>query len=380
MQSKELRTFKDCFSDVEDPRIDRCKRHELLDIIGLCLTGVICGCDNWVEIAEYGQEKLEFLQAHFGFENAIPSHDTLGRVMSLLDPSQFHEGLVNWTRLLRRKLKGEVIAIDGKAVRGSSDAFTGKAYITMVSAWAKTNGLVLAHHKVDMKSNEIQAIPELLNVLDITDCIVTIDAMGTQKEITAQIRQQGGHYVLALKKNHPTLYEEVQSTFSHMGDTDLLYRQTEVDKGHGRIERRTVEALPRDQAARWILEEDLAGWTDLELIVRVQSERIFVDHTEKNERYYLSSIPLTDLSRHTLNEVIRSHWSVENNLHWTLDVTFKEDLCQVRTGHADENLATLRKMALNLLQKNKHKASIKRKRLKAGWNNEFLLQILNPDL
>lgn len=380
MEREAFTTFRACFSEVEDPRMDRCKRHELMDIIGLCLVGVICGCDSWVEIEEYGVEKEEFLRAHFGFENGIPSHDTLGRVMSLLNPVQFHEGLVNWTRLLVGKLKGEVIAIDGKAIRGSSDASKGKGLITMVSAWAKKNGLTLAHHKVDTKSNEIEAIPELLNVLDITDCIVTIDAMGTQKGIATRIRQQGGHYVLALKKNHPTLYEEVESTFSHLGASDMFYRNTKVDKGHGRIERRTVEAISRPRIGQWMLEADLEGWTDLELVIRVQSERIFPESTEKNERYYLSSIPQDALSEYDLNEIIRSHWSVENNLHWTLDVTFKEDLCQVRSGHADENLATLRKMALNLLKKNKYKASMKRKRQKAGWNNDFLLQILNTDL
>ena len=242
MHTDDLKTFKACFSPVVDPRMDRCKKHNLLDIIGLCLLGVICGCDTWVEIEEYGEEKLNFLQKYFDFKNGIPSHDTLGRVMSLLDPKQFNESLLNWTKLISKKIKGEVIAIDGKAIRGSSDSSTGKKYITMVSAWAKENGLVLAHHKVDQKSNEIVAIPELLDDIDITDCIITIDAMGTQKEIASRIREDGGDYVLALKGNHPILFEEVKSTFSHIDNHENLYTETSIDKGHGRIERRSLKS------------------------------------------------------------------------------------------------------------------------------------------
>ena len=380
MATEELNTFRDCFSPVEDPRIDRCKKHNLLDIIGLCLLGVICGCDTWVEIEEYGEEKLGFLQAHFGFKNGIPSHDTIGRVMSLLDPIQFNEALVNWTKLITRKIQGEVIAIDGKAARGSSDANNGKKYITMVSAWAKENGLCLAHHKVTDKSNEIHAIPELLKDIDITDCIVTIDAMGTQKEIAKLIKEGRGDYILALKGNHGTLYEEIKSTFNHIEKHEKIYTETEVDKGHGRIEKRTIKAMTTSQAERWMVKSDYADWQGLEMFICVESERIIKDEIQKSSRYYLASLKLDGLKQGTLNASIRSHWSVENSLHWSLDVTFREDYSQVRTGHADQNFSTLRKVALNLLKKNSRKASIKRKRLKAGWNNEFLIQILNPDL
>ena len=365
---------------MEDPRLAHCKKHNLLDIIGLSLLGVICGCDTWVEIEEYGEEKIVFLQKHFGFENGIPSHDTIGRVMSLLDPEQFNESLINWTKLITQKIQGEVVAIDGKAVRGSSDAVNGKKYITMVSAWATENGLCLAHHKVTEKSNEIHAIPKLLKDIDITDCIVTIDAMGTQKRIAKQIKEEKGDYVLALKGNHKRLHEEVKSTFTHIEKQEQVYTESAVDKGHGRIERRTIKAITTSQAEKWMDKTDYTDWQALELFICVKSERIINDEIQKSKRYYLSSLKLDELKGRKLNDIIRSHWGVENSLHWSLDVTFREDYSQVRIGHAAQNFATLRKVALNLLKQNKRKASLKRKRLKAGWNNDFLIQVLNPDL
>jgi len=380
MTQDSLKSFNDCFSKISDPRMQRCRKHKLLDILGLCLIGAICGCDSWVEMEEYGKEKEKFLKNNFDFENGIPSHDTIGRVMSMLNPKELHNSLVEWTRVLTKKIMGEVIAIDGKAIQGSSDSFKGKNWITMVSAWAQENELVLAQVKVSDKSNEITAIPKLLDTIDITDCVVTIDAMGTQKTIAEKIRAEKGDYILALKRNHETLYEEVEHLFRYIEKQEPIHVETDVDKGHGRIEKRTTKVISIEQANRWMDKADLVGWKDLASIVCVEAQRKVKDKTQNSKRYYLSSIAVNDLLPRKMGHLIRSHWSIENNLHWVLDVVFKEDFSQVRTGHADENFSTIRKLALNLLKKNKYKASMKRKRMKAGWNDQYLLQVLCPNL
>ena len=380
MTQDSLKSFNDCFSKISDPRMQRCRKHKLLDILGLCLIGAICGCDSWVEMEEYGKEKEKFLKNNFDFENGIPSHDTIGRVMSMLNPKELHNSLVEWTRVLTKKIMGEVIAIDGKAIQGSSDSFKGKNLITMVSAWAQENELVLAQVKVSDKSNEITAIPKLLDTIDITDCVVTIDAMGTQKTIAEKIRAEKGDYILALKRNHETLYEEVEHLFRYIEKQEPIHVETDVDKGHGRIEKRTTKVISIEQANRWMDKADLVGWKDLASIVCVEAQRKVKDKTQNSKRYYLSSIAVNDLLPRKMGHLIRSHWGIENNLHWVLDVVFKEDFSQVRTGHADENFSTIRKLALNLLKKNKYKASMKRKRMKAGWNDQYLLQVLCPNL
>jgi predicted transposase YbfD/YdcC len=380
MSKDPISGFSNCFSGIRDPRIERCRKHKLLDIIGLCLIGVVCGCDSWVEIEEYGKAKEEFLKNYFEFSNGIPSHDTIGRVMQVLDPKELHSSLVEWTKLLVKKKKGEVIAIDGKAIRGSADTINGKSWITMVSAWAFENNLVLAQEKVEDKSNEITAIPKLLDAIDVAGCIVTIDAMGTQKSIAQKIRAQKADYILALKRNHETLHEEVEHLFRYIEKQESIHIETDVDKGHGRIERRITKVISIEQANKWMDKSDLVGWKDLASIVCVEAHRELKDKTESGKRYYLSSITVDELTSKKMGRLVRSHWSIENNLHWVLDVVFKEDLSQVRKGHADENFSTIRKMALNLLKNNKSKASIKRKRMKAGWDNQFLLNVLNPIL
>jgi len=372
--------FKSCFSDIPDPRISRCRKHKLLDILGLCLVGVICGCDSWVEIEEYGKEKETYLKRYFDFDNGIPSHDTIGRVMQMIKPESLHKSLIQWTNLISTKIKGEVIAIDGKAIRGSKDTAKGKSWITMVSAWAQDSGLVLAHEKVAEKSNEINAIPKLLDAIDVTDCIVTIDAMGTQKTIAKKIRAEKADYILALKRNHETMYEEVEHLFNYIEKQEKIYVENDVDKGHGRIERRTTKVITIEQANKWMDQSDIKGWKDLESIICVEAYRDIGGKVTNSKRYYLSSLPINNPFSQKIGTLIRSHWGIENNLHWVLDVVFKEDLSQVRTGFADENFSTIRKIAFNLLKTNKYKASLKRKRMKAGWNNKFLSQVLNPNL
>jgi len=369
--------FKEHFSIVTDPRIERCKNHKLLTVIGISLVGVICGCDSWVEIEDYATEKLEFLSKVFDMTYGVPSHDTIGRLMASIDPAEFNEALVSWTQSLMKKTAGEVLAIDGKAKRGSSDKRKSKRWITTVNVWACANQLTLAQHKVDSKSNEITAIPELLNKLDITGCVITIDAMGTQKHIAEKIRGMSADYLLALKGNHAELHEETVKLFSFLQDHKSVHKEKQWDKGHGRIEKRELWAVPIEKASQWIEDTDTAGWKDLSTLIKIGSERILPDDSlSKHTRYYLTSISIKDLQGRGFINMIRSHWGVENNLHWTLDVCFREDHSQVRSGNADENFSILRKLALNLLKNHPSKASMKRKRMKAGWNNKFLQEVI----
>ena len=372
-----LNTFMECFGHVEDPRIERCKRHNLHTIIGLSLVGVICGCDSWVEIEEYALEKLEFLSQIFEMTNGVPSHDTIGRVMSVIDPDQFNEALISWTKALMKATAGkEVIAIDGKALRGSSNKIDSKRWITTVNAWATENQLVLGQYKVSAKSNEVTATPHLLDRLDISDSIITIDAMGTQKEIADKIITNGADYVLALKSNQGELFEEVKSLFDYIDKQEHLYTEQQWNKDHGRIEHRSLKAVSIQQAQKWLDPQDLSKWNKLQSIFQITSLRTLGEQTTKQTRYFISSLVINDLEHRKLIDIIRSHWTIENQLHWVLDVCFKEDHSQVRSGYADQNFSVIRKLALNLLKNHPYKASIKRKRMKAGWNNDFLTQVL----
>ena len=369
--------FEEHFSIVTDPRVDRCKKHKLQTILGISLVGVICGCDSWVEIEDYAKEKESFLSQVFDMTNGVPSHDTIGRLMSAIDPTEFNQALIMWTKGLMKKTSGEILAIDGKALRGSSDKGKSKRWITTVNVWACENQLTLAQHKVDSKSNEITAIPELLDKLDISGCIITIDAMGTQKEIAEKIRDHSADYMLALKGNHGELHNEVVSLFGILANHENTHKEQEWDKGHGRIEKRELWAISIEEARNWIDVKDISEWKGLSSIIKIDSERrMSDDRVTKQTRYFITSVKIDSLQSKSYINMIRSHWGVENRLHWTLDVCFREDHSQVRTGHADENFSILRKLALNLLKKHPSKASMKRKRMKAGWNNQFLSEIL----
>lgn len=341
----------------------------------MAICAVICGAESWVDIEVYGQSKQEWLSTFLRLNNGIPSHDTFARVFARLDPDQMQECFIRWVQAISQLSQGEVIAIDGKTVRHSYERAKGKGAIVMVSAWASANRLVLGQHKVDEKSNEITAIPHLLQMLAIEGCIVTIDAMGTQKEIASAIIDQGADYVLALKGNQGSLLEDVQWLFEQAKATQFQhvphdFAQT-IDKGHGRIEIRRCWTLS-DSALDYLVQKP--QWKGLQTIVMLQSERRINGHLSTETRYYISS-----LANHAakISAAIRTHWTIENNLHWVLDVAFDEDACRVCKDHAPQNLSMLRHIALNLLGQDKStKAGIAAKRRKAGWDDAYLLRIL----
>lgn len=366
------------FDNLEDPRLDRRKRHDLLDILGLSILAIVCGADTWVGVEEYGKAKEDFLRQYLALPNGIPSHDTIGRVFSILDSEALEQGFVKWTKAISELNDGEVVAIDGKQLRRSYDRQSNKSAIHMVSAWACTNQVSLGQIKVDEKSNEITAIPKLLEVLDLSGCIVTIDAMGTQKEIAGAIRDQQADYLLALKANHVTLYEEVSATFRHLKDTRFTQLDEQWHKEHGRIECRRCWVMDLNAPDfDWILSQDLEAWSDLNTIVMIEAHRWLNQKEEHQQRYYLSSLK-ADQGPALFNRVVRTHWNIENNCHWVLDVVFKEDYSRVRKGFADQNFSIFRRLALNLLKREKStKVGIQNKRLKAAWNNKYLFKVLN---
>lgn len=374
-----LRLLEEHFGFIEDPRLDRHKEHSLLDIIGLTIIGTLSGADNWVAIEEFGKAKADFLQGLLLLPNGIPSHDTLGRVFSILSAEELEKGFASWISSISQATQGQVVAIDGKRLRGSYDKGSNKAAIHMVSAWATVNQISLGQLKVDDKSNEITAIPELLRMLEIAGCIITIDAMGTQKEIAQQIRAHQADYVLALKSNQGELYEEVKATFEHLINTRFCQQDQQWDKGHGRIESRKCYVLDLQAPDfDWILSEDLEQWKDIASLVMIQATRWQGDQQQTQNRYYISSLSAQSKDAQTFNHIIRTHWAIENQLHWTLDVVFKEDASRVRTGYADQNLSVIRRMALNLLKRDKSlKVGIQNKRMRAAWDNQYLIKILN---
>lgn len=364
------------FADLQDPRIERTKRHKLLDIVVLAICGVICGADDWVSIQEFGEAKLEWFQGFLELPNGIPSHDTFGRVFGLLDPDQFHTCFTNWILSVSEVTKGQVIAIDGKTLRRSHDKTLGKGAIVIVSAWATANHLVLGQVKVDDKSNEIKAVPELLRALDISGCIVTTDAMGCQKEIATLVVEGNGDYVLALKDNHPLLSEDVQLLFDDLEDSrfrayDYDTEQT-VDKDHGRLETRWCWTISDPAVLRGL--RGSQEWDNLGCVAKVRARRTVDDKVTVEDRYFLSSL---DGRAEQMLMATRSHWQIENSLHWVLDIAFREDESRVRKNNGAQNLATLRHIALNLLkQETTAKIGIKNKRLKAGWSEQYLLHVL----
>lgn len=365
------------FNSLEDPRLERTKRHQLLDIIAIAICGVICGADSWVDLELFGHSKQEWLQRFLSLPNGIPSHDTFGRVFARVDPREFADCFTNWVKSVSQLTQGQVIAIDGKTLRRAHDRANGKSAIHMVSAWASANHLILGQTKVDNKSNEITAIPELLDVLKLSGCIVTIDAMGCQRGIAQQIVDQGADYVLALKGNQRQLYAEVVDTFTGglengFADLEHDFHQT-VGKGHGRIETRQCWVVSDPEVLQYLREPK--AWPGLNSVVRVSSKRLVGDQASEEHRYYLSSLK-GDARR--ILEATRTHWEIENCLHWVLDIAFDEDDCRVRAGHAPQNLGMLRHIALNLLKKEQtSKGGIKAKRKRAGWDEDYLRLVLS---
>jgi predicted transposase YbfD/YdcC len=367
-------TFMEHFSDLKDPRDDKNKKHQLMDILFLVIAAVISGAEGWEAIEAFGQEKLNWLRKYFPFANGVPSHDCIRMVMISLSPKALQGCFVRWMQAVVEVAQGEVVAIDGKTIRRSFERAGGLGPIHMVSAWAKGNGVSLGQVKTDEKSNEITAIPALLGLLELRGCIVTIDAMGCQREIAEKIREQGADYVLAVKANQKELHEAIEDYFETAQQADYravtLERVEEVDSGHGRVEVRHYElvgdlsTLPKPEQ-----------WKDLQGIARVECERHMDGQVSSEVRYYITSFG-QKVGR--LAEAVRGHWGIENSLHWVLDVTFREDDSRLRTGYGAENFAVIRHIALNLLKREPSTGSLKRKRYKAALSNEFRSNVLFP--
>ena len=364
------------FKQVKDPR-DLSVDHMLIEIITIALCAVICGADNWVEVEQFGQAKEKWLRKFLRLANGIPSHDTFGRVFRVIDPQQFQSSFVSWIEAISQITAGQIIAIDGKRLRRSHDGPLGKGAIHMVSAWASANRLVIGQVKTDEKSNEITAIPELLNLLVFKGCIVTIDAMGCQRNIARLIIEGEGDYVLALKGNQGTLHRDVQDLLAYAHEINFRdvahdFHQT-VEKNHGRLEIRRHWTISDPEFMAFV--DPQGKWAGLQSLAMVETQRTIADQTSTESRYYISSLP-GDAAQ--LAQAVRTHWEIENKVHWVLDVAFQEDLSRVRTGYGAENFAVLRHMALNLLRhETSAKCGIKAKRLKAAWNDDYLLTILS---
>jgi predicted transposase YbfD/YdcC len=361
------------FSRLDDPRDMRGKEHLLLDIITIALCAVISGAEGWEDIAEYGRAKQAWLSTFLALSHGIPCADTFGRVFARIDPEQMQDCFISWVKAISQLLGAEVVSIDGKTLRHSYDKGSGKAAIHMVSAWASANRLVLGQRKVDDKSNEITAIPALLSVLEISGSIVTIDAMGAQRAIATAIIERQADYVLALKGNQEGLFEDVQWLFEQAqagGFEDVAYSFAQsIDKGHGRTEIRRCWTLSE---LGYLVQKPL--WTGLQTVVMVQSERHCNGQVSTETRFFISSLPSRAA---VLLNAVRTHWSIENSLHWVLDVSFNEDACRIRRDFAPQNFALLRHLALNLLsQDTSTQRGIAARRKKAGWDQAYLTQLL----
>jgi predicted transposase YbfD/YdcC len=365
--------FAQYFSELPDPRLDRQKHHALMDILFISVCAVICGATSFVDMSDFGRAKLDWLKERLDLPNGIPSHDTFGRVFSLIDPAAFRSCFIDWTQMLSEAVSDDVIAFDGKTLRHSFDTATETSAIHVMNAWSSANDFCLGQMKVDGKSNEITAMPALMKMMDIRGSIITADALNCQKDIAEQIVNQGGDYVLALKGNQQCLYEDTRLFFEDaVGEGfDVAYGYYEQDDwGHGRIENRKYWCVGVDQLDFLRNKEE---WKGLKSIVCVESRRHLRDTESVEMRYFLSSLDKID----PVARSIRHHWNVENKLHWVMDVDFDEDACRVRTDNAPENFALLRQIAHNLIkQESSKKVSVRRKINKAGWDNDFLTRIV----
>jgi predicted transposase YbfD/YdcC len=366
------------FQTLEDPRIERTKKHLLLDILIIAVCTLLTGGEGFQDMELFGKSKRQWLQTFLALPHGIPSHDTFGRVFARLNPTRFQECFLSWTRAVAALTQGTLVSLDGKTVRASFDRATAASPLHMVSAWCSQNGgLVMGQLKTDSKSNEITAIPELLQLLAIKGCIVTMDAMGCQTAIAGQIRAQEGDYLLALKSNHKKAYKAIKQHFHPHIEHQLAWRTAEnffdaFDDSHGRTVRRRV----------WVITDlkpipELAKWPDLQSVIVVETIRAAYPGAviTSDYRIYISSLIRSATAFVTM---IRQHWDIENKLHWSLDVTFNEDRCRIRKDHAAENMVALRHIALNLLrQEHSHRLSLRQKRLLCGLDEHYLLMVLS---
>ncbi len=376
MPRASLRTFAASFANLPDPRMNRTRKHNLLDIMTIAIVAVVSGADSFTEIADYGRAKEQWLRGFLALPNGIPSHDTFGRVFSLLDPQRFEACLLDWVQQSIGVVTAQPIAFDGKTLRRSHDRANGKAALHLISAWATESGISLGQLKVAGHENEIVALPALIEQVVMPGAVVTIDAIGCQREIARQIVDAGGEYVLALKRNQRELREAVEYLFTvGLRDgfaVDAMTHSADVDGGHGRVERRECWAVADAAVIRYLDPE--GRWSGLQSVVMVKTQRTTGNSVQSETRYYLSSLPA---KAKQLNAIVRTHWSIENQLHWVLDVVFHEDQSRIRKGYADQNFAALRRWAISLLTQDKWlKAGKKAKRLRAGWDNDYLLRLL----
>lgn len=360
------------FSLIPDPRLEHNKAHELLDILAIAICAIICGADTWVDIADFGETKRVWFQTFLTLKNGIPSHDTFGRVFAMLDAKEFERCFQEWVATIANLLSHEGIAIDGKTIRRSHDQKLGLRAVHMVSAFATANGLTLAQQSVDIKSNELKAIPKLLALLHIAGCTVTIDAGGCYPEVVASIVERGADYVIGLKKNQPTLYTKVERLFETTPLSHGDHIGTE-EEHRGRTERRECFVIVTNKLFGTLHTGQL--WKNLSSVVRIKSTRTIRGRISTETRYYISSLSSGNAKQ--MQKKIRDHWKIENSVHWVLDIAFREDESRIRMGYAQQNFALMRKMALNLLkQETTKKTGIKNKRLTAGWDEAYLLKVL----
>jgi predicted transposase YbfD/YdcC len=367
-------SFVSHFGDIEDPRRQAGRRYPLIEILFIAICAIIAGADDWVAIERFGKAKASWFSKYLSLKHGIPAHDTFGDVFGALDPEQFVEAFVKWMETLAT-LNG-VIALDGKTIRHSYDKTLGKSAIHMVSAWSASNHLILGQVKVDDKSNEITALPKLLQLLIIKGCLVTIDAMGCQTDIAEQIVEQEGDYLLAVKKNQEHLFEDIEHLFKHSKADNFkaegFDESQEVGKAHGRLEIRHCQVISEPE---WLAHiRGHADWKKLHSIVRINAERHIKGKSSQETRYYICS---RAASAAELLQAVRAHWGIENRVHWILDVVFDEDGSRARSGYAQQNLAAMRRLAINMLNEEKSsKHSLKGKRQLAGWDESYLERVV----
>lgn len=372
MTQKQAGSISKHFSSMNDPRREN-SRHNLIDVITISICAIISGASGFFQIQEFGEAKYDWFKEFLELPHGIPSHDTFGRIFARLDPNELREAFIDWVAAINTLIAGEVIPIDGKTIRHSFDNDAGKSAIHMVSAWASSSGIVLGQIKTDEKSNEITAIPELIKSLEIEGCIISTDAMGCQKKIAETIIDKKGDYVFGLKGNHGTMANDVELFFQDYLKNNIsgfnIDTSETIEKDHGRLE---IRRYWTTSDIDWLQGKD--AWKKLQTICMVEREVHTNDKVSKETGYYIGSI---QSDAELFGRAVRSHWGVENSLHWVLDVTFREDESRIRKDNAPENLAILRHLALNMIKKEtSKKKSIRAKQLRAGWNNDYLKKIL----
>lgn len=374
--SKDCLSFLDFFENIKDHRVDRKKLYPIEELLLITVSGLICGAEGWKDLELFGNQKIDFLKTILSFNNGIPTDDTFRRFFRALEPEQFKTSFMNWIKALQQGAS-KLVSIDGKTLRRSHDRVNNQKPLHMVSAWCSEMGIVLGQLKTDEKSNEITAISELIELLSIEKSVITIDAIGCQRKIAKQIINKNADYVLAVKDNQKSLHKEIESFFTRHKKLNFegkgynFEQFEEIDKGHGRIEIRKCVSI--DQIS-WMYEKD--KWEGIKSIAMLESTRIIGDKTTSEIRFYISSLPSNATK---IAYAIRSHWGIENSLHWVLDMTFNEDQSRIRKGNAPQNIAIIRHIALNMLkasQKLFKGISIKALRKVAGWSDEALDTIL----